>query len=72
VAVGASGTILTSPNGISWTTKTFDSTHTYTNIIYANSMFVIIGESGTIVTSADGATWGQRTSTVSSNLYSIV
>jgi hypothetical protein len=72
VIVGDEGIILTSPDGMEWSNRTFSQTHDYCNIIYANCMFVIIGTGGTIVTSSNGINWEERTSTVSSNLSSIV
>ncbi len=63
VAVGDSGTILTSPDGITWDNMTSGTSNTLYGITYANSTFVAVGESGTILTSSDnGASWDNRTS----------
>jgi photosystem II stability/assembly factor-like uncharacterized protein len=72
VVVGENGTILTSPDGITWTNRIFTQTYDYQKIIYVNCMFVIVGYGGIIVTSPNGITWEEQTSTVSNNLYSIV
>ena len=63
VAVGASGTILTSDNGTTWTSRTSGTSVTLQNVTYGNSLFLAVGESGTILTSSDnGTTWTSRTS----------
>ena len=56
-AVGNSGTILTSPDGTSWTSRTSGTTEDLYGVTYANSTFVVVGTSGTILTSSDGTTW---------------
>lgn len=71
VAVGNIGTCVTSPDGITWTSRSAGSTQ-FNRILYANSLFVAIGESGVIFTSPDGATWTSRTSVVAGNLRDIV
>ena len=50
-AVGYSGTILSSPDGITWTSSTWDSQNYGTSknlsgITYGNSKFVTVGDSG--------------------------
>jgi len=60
VAVG-SGTILTSPDGVTWTERTSGTTNLIFGVTYGNSTFVAVG-SGTILTSPDGVTWTERTS----------
>jgi photosystem II stability/assembly factor-like uncharacterized protein len=72
VVVGVEGTILTSPDGTTWSNRTFSQTYDYSNIIHANGMFVIVGYSGTIVTSSNGINLEKKTSPVSNSLFSIV
>lgn len=70
----ASGTLFTSPDLVTWTSRTsgFGSSAIY-NIIYANSLWVAVGASGLISTSSDGVTWTVRTSGVSTNaLYQVI
>ena len=62
VAVGNSGTILTSPDGLSWTVRTSPTSEDLKGIIYGNNTFVAVGNSGTILTSADSISWTQRSS----------
>jgi hypothetical protein len=60
VAVGSSGTIRTSPDGVSWTVRTsgtndaLDALRVLYSITYGNNQFVAVGSSGTIRTSPDG------------------
>ncbi len=59
VAVGA-GVILTSPDGLAWTTRgAGTSSHLY-GVTWSGSLFVAVGE-GVIVTSPDGVTWTPQT-----------
>jgi len=45
VAVGDSGTILTSPDGTTWTSRTSGTTEQLHGVTYANSTFVTVGTS---------------------------
>jgi hypothetical protein len=62
VAVGNGGTILTSPDGVSWTQRTSGTSNSLSGVTYRNGTFVAVGLGGTILTSPDGVTWTQRTS----------
>jgi hypothetical protein len=65
VSVGESGTILTSPDGNSWTSRTSVTSEDLRGITYGNGLFVGVGESGITPTSSDGTSWdlrGTRTS----------
>jgi hypothetical protein len=55
VVVGDGGEILTSPDGITWTTRY--SGHDILNIIWDGSQFVAMGAGSKIMTSADGESW---------------
>ncbi|MEM9243521.1 MAG: hypothetical protein AAGA27_05630 [Pseudomonadota bacterium] len=61
VAVGQGGTIVTSTDGVNWTTQTSTTTETLNRIIYAEGMFVAVGNNGTVVTSLDGIIWTSQT-----------
>lgn len=67
VAVGDTGTIITSPDGIKWTVRTTPTSNDLNGIAYGNNTFVAIGDSGTILTSPDGISWTVREQTVTSN-----
>ena len=71
VAVGNSGTILTSSDGTTWTSRTSGTTNNLYGVTYGNSTFVTVGQSGTILTSTDGTTWTSRTSGTSNSLSGV-
>ena len=73
VTVGNSGTIITSPNAISWTSRTSGVSINVRGITYSDelNLFVAVGNSGTILTSSDGINWTSRTSGVSTTLNGI-
>jgi len=62
VTVSLGGTILTSPDGNSWTIRTSGTYNNFYGVTYGNGLFVTVGDSGTILTSTDGTTWTERTS----------
>lgn len=61
VAVGTSGTIVTSPDGITWTTRTSGTTNDLWGCVYTGTQFVAVGKLSTVLTSPDGITWTTRT-----------
>ena len=74
VAVGSSGTILTSPDGINWTQRSTDIGTIQLNYVYwceQKNLFVIVGNGGVVLTSPDGINWTQRTSGVSTGVWCI-
>ncbi|MBF0537715.1 MAG: hypothetical protein HQL03_05615 [Nitrospirae bacterium] len=71
VAVGANGTILTSPGGVAWTTRTSGTSYDLAGVIYGRNTFVAVGYSGTILTSSDGVTWVARNSGTSYALFGV-
>jgi hypothetical protein len=70
VGVGNAGTLLTSTDGKTWTSRT---SGFGANIIQdvtwdsTNSLWIAVGNNGTITTSSDGTTWTARTSNMSTN-----
>jgi len=72
VAVGNGGTIFTSTDGVSWTSRTSGTTNNLNAVAYSSTlgMFVAVGASGTILTSTDGTTWTSR-SGGAGTLYSV-
>ncbi len=58
VAVGASGVILSSPNGMAdgWTDVSIVTSNPLTGVTWG-SKFVIVGSGNTVLTSLDGTTW---------------
>ena len=67
VAVGASGTILTSPDGSTWNRQTSGTTAALRDVVQG-VLLVAVGDSGTILTSPDGTAWTARASKTSANL----
>ncbi|MDF2645530.1 MAG: ancA 1 [Paenibacillus sp.] len=60
VAVGNNGTIVTSTDGVVWTTLSTDSTGTTQHlraIAYGEGAFAVVGDNGTILTSTDAEHW---------------
>jgi hypothetical protein len=56
VAVGWNGTIVTSPDGLTWTKQKSGTIGYLYSIIYANSQFIVSGD-GVFLTSPDAITW---------------
>jgi len=72
VTVGNGGTILTSTDGTTWTSRTSGTSQHLHGVTYGNSNFVTVGNGGTILTSTDGTTWTSGTSGTSSDLWGFI
>src|SRR6185503_3607017 len=72
VAVGDDGTILTSPDGVDWTTRLSGVTNTLLGVGHANGTFVAVGQLGAVLTSTDGSQWVSRSSGVTQQLNQLV
>ena len=60
VAVGYGGLVATSPDGTSWTRRSFNATSTdfgVQNVVFANNVFLAPTNSGVVFKSSDGVTW---------------
>lgn len=64
VAVGESGKVYTSPDRVTWTsrTSTFGANDVRGIFYNSSNLFVIVGFAGNLATSPDGITWTSRTS----------
>ena len=71
VSVGGSGTILTSSDRVTWTSRTSGTSNSLYGVTYGNGLFVTVGVSGIIITSPDVTTWTERTSGTSKYLYEV-
>jgi uncharacterized delta-60 repeat protein len=72
VAVGEQGTILTSPDGTAWTTRSSGfPTRWIVSVGYGAGTWTAVGESGLILTSADAITWTPRTSGTTARLNGV-
>jgi len=67
VAVGASGTLLTSPDGTTWTLRPPITAGNLASVTYG-TQFVTVGAGGTILTSFDGIAWQPADSGTTTNL----
>jgi outer membrane protein OmpA-like peptidoglycan-associated protein len=57
VAVGAYGTIVSSPDARNWTTERSGSTSFLAAITYAGKKFIVVATDGTVLESPDGTNW---------------
>lgn len=57
VAVGDGGTILTSPNGTTWSRRDSGVTDWLVAVTYGAGQYLAVGDHGRILTSSDGASW---------------
>ena len=77
VAVANSGTgsrVMTSPDGVNWTSRTSAADNNWTSVTYGNGLFVAVANSGTgnrVMTSPDGITWTSRNSALNNSWSSI-
>ncbi|AWW31823.1 hypothetical protein DN752_17735 [Echinicola strongylocentroti] len=73
VAVGNNGTIITSGNGTSWTSRSSPTSENLRDVIYSDyhSLWLACGENGTIIQSGDGINWSIEPSGVSDHLLSL-
>jgi hypothetical protein len=65
---------MTSPDGITWTSRTSAADNNWYSVTYGNGLFVAVSGSGTgnrVMTSPDGITWTSRTSAADNNWYSV-
>jgi hypothetical protein len=76
VAVGAAGTLLTSPDGITWTTRNSNTNNNLRHVAYGLTgsgvaRYVAVGDAGTIVSSTDAVTWTSQTIPTTQSFYSV-
>ncbi len=62
VAVGESGNIFISPDGVDWKPAIAENTRPLHDSVYGKGTFVAIGKGGTALTSLDGSLWTSRIS----------
>ena len=73
VAVGVSGEIQTSTDGITWAQQTPAASYSgdFYAITFGDGKFVATGDTGEIQTSADGITWAHETSASAGNMRGV-
>ena len=57
VAAGDEGTILTSPDGTSWTQRVSGTAFSLNDLSWNGKGYIAVGQGGAVLTSADGAAW---------------
>jgi hypothetical protein len=68
VAVGNGGVLFTSPDAITWTSRTSGfGANDIAGVGFGNGLWVAVGASGVLTTSSDGITWTARTANMASN-----
>jgi PKD repeat protein len=74
VAVGEGGTILTSPDGVNWRSRTSGTNESLNDVAYksAYGLLVAVGDKGTVVASYDGVNWISWASGTTENLGGVV
>ena len=73
MAVGTGGEIQTSPDGITWTSRTPAASFsgTWYAVSYDTSSFIAVGAGGEVQASSDGITWYQVAAAFSTDLHAI-
>jgi hypothetical protein len=62
VAVGGSGAIQTSSDGVTWTAQTSGTSASFSGISWSGSHFAAVGSGAAILTSPDGVIWTEQIS----------
>jgi serine/threonine protein kinase/Tfp pilus assembly protein PilF len=70
VVVRERGSIMTSPDGIIWTSRTSPTTNNLFGLFWDGHQYLAGGDHGTILASPDGITWTNRASGSDINFYS--
>ena len=71
VTIGSSGTILTSSDGVTWTSRTSGTSNILIGVTYGNGLFVTVGGRTILLTSSNVSSWTKRTSGTSENLFGV-
>jgi hypothetical protein len=60
MANAADGSILTSPDGLTWTTRDTGANTSYKAVFFCNGQFMALGGDGTVFTTTDGINWSNH------------
>ena len=71
MAVGPSGTVLSSTDGTTWGMQTISGNPTLEDVIYSGGKWIIVGDGGTVYTSTDGTSWTSEVSGTSGDIYGL-
>ncbi len=69
VAVGEAGSVFTSSDGVSWTTKSTGLSNAVRNVTFGNGIYVAVGDSGAISSSPDLETWTRADSGIGTGIF---
>ncbi|MHB1094408.1 phage tail protein [Thiobacillus sp.] len=70
-AVGLSGAVATSFDGVTWTLGSLPDTENYFSIAWNGSIFCVVGGSGHVLISPDGLTWTQGLMPTTDSWFSV-
>lgn len=76
VAVGAAGTLLTSPDGLTWTAQTSNTNNSLRHVAFGVpsagvGTYVAVGDAGAIVSSTDASNWTAQSNPTTQSFYSV-
>ncbi|MBD8050824.1 fibronectin type III domain-containing protein [Limnohabitans radicicola] len=76
IAIGESGTIVYSPDGVTWTASTINSTSSLSGVnlsamAASGSTLMAVGQGGTVLTTGDGVTWTAQATNITQNLNAV-
>jgi hypothetical protein len=76
VAVGTAGTLLTSPDGLTWTAQTSNTNNSLRHVAFGVpsagvGTYVAVGDAGTIVSSTDASNWTAQSNPTTQSFYSV-
>lgn len=70
-AVTSQGNLLTSTDGLTWSSQAIDPGVWLVSIAYGNGTWVVVGDKGTILVSSDLKTWGKASSATTNKLNGV-
>jgi hypothetical protein len=70
-AVTDQGNLLTSANGLNWSSQSIDQGVWLVSIAYGNGVWVVVGDKGTILSSSDLKTWVRATAVTTNKLNGV-
>lgn len=72
VVVGNAGTVLVSPDGVSWAHRASGVTTALNGVTHTGGQFVAVGDGGLVLTSPDGNKWTKRATSTTKALRCVV
>jgi autotransporter-associated beta strand protein len=72
VAVGTHGTLMTSPDGITWTRRTLPVVTNLNAVTWTGEEWVVVGDNGLVMTSVNTLNWELRSLNTGADIYDVV